>query len=81
MKRGGGGRGWGVSRTQSLWLCCAAELSEGTSFHTGSAVLVHTHTSYTHGLLKQTESSYSKLSLREFHMSCYGKAQCALPLL
>lgn len=44
MKRGGGGGGWGVSRTKSLWLCCAAELSEGTSFHTGSAVLVQTDT-------------------------------------
>lgn len=44
MKRGGGGAGWGVSRTKSLRLCCAAELSEGTSFHTGSAVLVQTDT-------------------------------------
>lgn len=44
MKRGGGGRGRGVGRTKSLRLCCAAEPSEGTSFHTGSAVLVQTDT-------------------------------------
>lgn len=87
MKRGGGGRGWGVSRTKSLRLCCAAELSEGTSFHTGSAVLVQTDTacSILHSQFAETdsESSYSKLSLREsftFHvMENDGKCQCALP--
>lgn len=72
MKKGGGGRGWGVSRTKSLRLCCAAELSEGTSFHTGSAVLVQTDTacSILHLRFAETDRD-SKLSLRErftFHV-------------
>lgn len=72
MKRGGGGRGRGVSRTKSLRLCCAAELSEGTSFHTGSAVLVQTDTvcSISHSQSREkNEAGYSELSLGELHIS------------
>lgn len=83
MKRGGGGRGWGVGRTKSLRLCCAAELSGGTSFHTGSAVLVQTDTacSILHSRFAETEQIelFQTIAEREFHNSCYGKSQRALP--